>query len=194
MHDANGLYYMRARYYHPELKRFLNRDVLKGDIWEGQTLNRYAYVNGDPVSYVDPLGLEKQMVKSNSVGSGNAGWLSGNNGEVNWKSKPNFGHTFDTHGMGKKNLESLKGRARTVNELGNMTEQGQWLNNEIVADFLNSHGKIDKPTIVNIPQGLGQIIKPSWDIIPAERAVIIPNSKTGKIKTAYPVSDTFVLK
>ena len=71
MHDANGLYYMRARYYHPELKRFLNRDVLKGDIWEGQTLNRYAYVNGDPVSYVDPLGLEKQMVKSRSVGAGN---------------------------------------------------------------------------------------------------------------------------
>jgi RHS repeat-associated protein len=70
MHDANGLYYMRARYYHPELKRFLNRDVLKGDILEGQTLNRYAYVNGDPVSYVDPLGLEKQMVKSNSVGVG----------------------------------------------------------------------------------------------------------------------------
>jgi RHS repeat-associated protein len=70
MHDANGLYYMRARYYHPELKRFLNRDVLKGDILEGQTLNRYAYVNGDPVSYVDPLGLEKQMVKSSSVGSG----------------------------------------------------------------------------------------------------------------------------
>jgi RHS repeat-associated protein len=72
MHDANGLYYMRARYYHPELKRFLNRDVLKGDILEGQTLNRYAYVNGDPVSYVDPLGLEKQLVKSTSVGSGNA--------------------------------------------------------------------------------------------------------------------------
>jgi RHS repeat-associated protein len=71
MHDANGLYYMRARYYHPELKRFLNRDVLKGDMLEGQTLNRYAYVNGDPVSYVDPLGLEKQMVKSSSVGSGN---------------------------------------------------------------------------------------------------------------------------
>ncbi|MBP1903416.1 RHS repeat-associated protein [Paenibacillus turicensis] len=70
MHDANGLYYMRARYYHPELKRFLNRDVLKGYILEGQTLNRYAYVNGDPVSYVDPLGLEKQMVKSNSVGAG----------------------------------------------------------------------------------------------------------------------------
>ncbi|MNW42762.1 hypothetical protein D3C74_199430 [compost metagenome] len=125
---------------------------------------------------------------------GGSGWLSGKNGEVNWKSKPNFGHTFDTHGAGKKNLESLKGRARSVNELGNMTEQGQWLDNEKVANFLNSYGKVDKPTIVDIPEGLGQIIKPSWDIVPAKRAVIIPNSKTGTIKTAYPVSDTFVLK
>ncbi|WP_158702672.1 RHS repeat-associated core domain-containing protein [Paenibacillus faecalis] len=30
--DPNGLYYMRARYYHPELKRFLNRGILLGDI------------------------------------------------------------------------------------------------------------------------------------------------------------------
>ncbi|MNJ55084.1 hypothetical protein D3C77_505580 [compost metagenome] len=59
MHDANGLYYMRARYYHTGLKRFLNRDVVKGTVVEGQTLNRYAYVNGDPVSYVDPLGLSR---------------------------------------------------------------------------------------------------------------------------------------
>jgi RHS repeat-associated protein len=59
MTDPNGLYYMRARYYHPGLKRFLNRDLIRGDISDGQTLNRYAYVNGDPVKYVDPLGLFK---------------------------------------------------------------------------------------------------------------------------------------
>lgn len=74
-----------------------------------------------------------------------------------------------------------------------MTEQGQWLDNQKVAEFLNSLGPIDKPTIVNIPEGLGQIIKPSWDIIPATRAVIIPNSKTGKIRTAFPVSESFKL-
>ncbi|MGG1442446.1 RHS repeat-associated core domain-containing protein [Brevibacillus laterosporus] len=55
--DPNGLYYMRARYYHPRLKRFLNRDILPGDVIEGQTFNRFAYVNGDPVGFIDPLGL-----------------------------------------------------------------------------------------------------------------------------------------
>lgn len=59
MTDDNGLYYMRARYYHPELKRFINRDVVPGTIAEAQTLNRYAYVNGNPISYVDPFGLAR---------------------------------------------------------------------------------------------------------------------------------------
>ncbi|GAB1159754.1 hypothetical protein YWY31_57790 [Paenibacillus illinoisensis] len=64
MTDANGLYYMRARYYDPKLKRFLNRDVIRGEIQDGQTFNRYAYVNGNPVSYIDPLGLSKWETKS----------------------------------------------------------------------------------------------------------------------------------
>ncbi len=35
----------------------LFRSVLLGDVGEGQSLNPYAYVSGNPVSYVDPLGL-----------------------------------------------------------------------------------------------------------------------------------------
>ncbi len=55
--DPNGLYQMRARYYNPEIKRFVNRDVMTGSIGNGLTMNRYAYVNGNPVSYIDPFGL-----------------------------------------------------------------------------------------------------------------------------------------
>ncbi len=55
--DANGLYYMRARYYSPELRRFVNADILRGTISDSTSLNRYAYVNGNPVSGVDPRGL-----------------------------------------------------------------------------------------------------------------------------------------
>ncbi|QDS32815.1 hypothetical protein FPS98_01815 [Brevibacillus brevis] len=50
---------MRGRYYHPGLKRFLNRDVLQGDMTDGQTFNRFTYVNGDPIGFIDPLGLMK---------------------------------------------------------------------------------------------------------------------------------------
>jgi RHS repeat-associated protein len=64
----NGLYYMRARYYDPDIKRFINLDVLLGSIDEGQSLNRYAYVNGNPISYVDPFGT--------CVESGEAGHMA----------------------------------------------------------------------------------------------------------------------
>jgi RHS repeat-associated protein len=57
MTDSNGLYYMRARYYNPEIKRFINQDVLPGEINNSQSLNRYAYCNGNPVSLIDPFGL-----------------------------------------------------------------------------------------------------------------------------------------
>ncbi|MEG3068483.1 MAG: RHS repeat-associated core domain-containing protein [Syntrophaceticus schinkii] len=57
MSDENGLYYLRKRYYNPDIKRFINLDVLLGSIDEGQSLNRYAYVNSNPVLYTDPFGL-----------------------------------------------------------------------------------------------------------------------------------------
>ncbi|MBO5388403.1 MAG: hypothetical protein J6A59_09720, partial [Lachnospiraceae bacterium] len=55
--DGNGLYYMRSRYYNPEIKRFINQDVLIGSIGNSNSLNRYSYVEGNPVSYTDPFGL-----------------------------------------------------------------------------------------------------------------------------------------
>jgi RHS repeat-associated protein len=59
MTDANGLYYMRARYYNPEIRRFVSQDILLGVVIDGQSLNRYAYVQGNPIGYVDPLGLAR---------------------------------------------------------------------------------------------------------------------------------------
>ncbi len=52
--DANGLLYLRARYYNPYLCRFINADPLGF----GGGLNWYAYGNGNPVSLVDPFGLD----------------------------------------------------------------------------------------------------------------------------------------
>ncbi len=48
---------MRARYYNPDIKRFINQDVIQGILDNAITLNRFAYANGNPISYLDPFGL-----------------------------------------------------------------------------------------------------------------------------------------
>ena len=48
---------MRARYYCPTLRRFVNADKVHGDITNALTLNRYSFCNGDPANGVDPMGL-----------------------------------------------------------------------------------------------------------------------------------------
>jgi RHS repeat-associated protein len=47
------LYHTRHRLYEPSLRRFLSPDP----IGLSGGLNLYAYANGDPLSYIDPLGL-----------------------------------------------------------------------------------------------------------------------------------------
>ncbi len=49
---ATGLYYYRARYYSPQLSRFISEDPL--GLAAGT--NFYAYVNGNPISDTDPSG------------------------------------------------------------------------------------------------------------------------------------------
>jgi RHS repeat-associated protein len=60
MTEGNGLYYMRARFYSAQIKRFVNQDLLKGFVASGQSLNRFMFVQGDPVKYTDPFGLDRR--------------------------------------------------------------------------------------------------------------------------------------
>ena len=57
-YDPNaGFYYLRARYYSPGNGRFLTQDPWKGNIYDPQSLHKYAYAHLDPVSRTDPSGL-----------------------------------------------------------------------------------------------------------------------------------------
>jgi len=54
--EGNGLVYVRARYYAPELGRFMSKDPLTGDAKDGQSLNRYIYALDNPIRLVDADG------------------------------------------------------------------------------------------------------------------------------------------
>jgi RHS repeat-associated protein len=54
--DSTGLYYYGARYYNPELRRWIQPDSVIQDIYDPQLLNRYTYVKNNPIKYTDPSG------------------------------------------------------------------------------------------------------------------------------------------
>lgn len=51
-----GLYFYRARYYSPIMRRFISADPLR---FGGGDVNWYAYVGGNPVNFKDPQGLAR---------------------------------------------------------------------------------------------------------------------------------------
>lgn len=69
--DANGLLYMRARYYNTTICRFVNPDPsgLNGG------LNLYSHARGNPVSLIDPFGLCAESKSSDSLPNNPLQWL-----------------------------------------------------------------------------------------------------------------------
>lgn len=53
---ASGLQYLRARWYDPTAGAFGSQDAYLGDAADPATLNRYAYVEGNPIASCDPTG------------------------------------------------------------------------------------------------------------------------------------------
>lgn len=52
--EESGLYFYRARYYSPELGRFVSEDPVG---FAGRDVNLYRYVGNDPLNHTDPSGL-----------------------------------------------------------------------------------------------------------------------------------------
>ena len=65
--DKNGLIYLKTRYYNPEIMRFMNRDTVRGSVVDTKSLNRFAYVEGNPLTYVDPNGQAATWLKNNPL-------------------------------------------------------------------------------------------------------------------------------
>ena len=93
-YNANtGMIYLRARFYEPEMNKFSQKDILRGNILNTRSLNRYSYVQNDPVNYYDPSG-EFGLLVGTAIAAGISGLIAGGvsayqsykaTGKVDWK-------------------------------------------------------------------------------------------------------------
>ena len=71
-YDHNvGFYYLRARYYNPQIGRFSQMDTFPGMQFEPKSLHKYLYTHADPINNIDPSG----NVSINSLMAGTRGSL-----------------------------------------------------------------------------------------------------------------------
>jgi RHS repeat-associated protein len=61
---SSGLTYARARYYQPELGRFISEDTYEGDRRDPLTLNLYTYVGNNPLRFTDPSGHKPTVMEA----------------------------------------------------------------------------------------------------------------------------------
>ncbi len=80
--DPSGLVQLGARYYWPELGRFIQQDPIRDGI------NWYTYAENNPLTYIDPSGLCRHSF----------GIYLGIGGEVTWGTNPDGGWFFGVHG------------------------------------------------------------------------------------------------
>jgi RHS repeat-associated protein len=60
--EATDLQYLRARWYDPRLGRFINEDTYEGELGNPLSQNLYAYVENNPLIYMDPSGMAPVLI------------------------------------------------------------------------------------------------------------------------------------
>ena len=65
--EENGLYYLNARFYDPEIARFIQEDTYRGNTADPLSLNLYTYCVNNPMKYYDPTGHASQPIGDDGV-------------------------------------------------------------------------------------------------------------------------------
>ena len=76
--------YKCARYYDPEIGRFISADTIVPDPTNPQSLNRYSYCLNNPLKYIDPSGHD-QIITTGGVNDNGDTWYIIYDGEGNMK-------------------------------------------------------------------------------------------------------------
>ena len=69
--------YAQARFYRWLLGRFLSLDPLSGSASDPQSLNRYTYVENNPINLIDPSGMDIDLASGDGASDGEQGYSWG---------------------------------------------------------------------------------------------------------------------
>lgn len=158
--DGTGLYYYRARYYSPELQRFISEDPigLAGGI------NLYSYVGNNPVNFVDPLGLLTEVVIWQPTGWGRSsfGHVSVNINGTTYSFEPAGMRIMPTTNYLAKNAFR-----EGVGKVLNITPEQEATLNNFLKNYNKGYGRLTnncgdpiESGLENLGYGLGTILFP----------------------------------
>ena len=82
--EETGLIYAKARFYDPDVGRFLTQDSFLGEVMAPPSLNRFMYAEQNPLRFIDPEGLQAQQVGE----------------EERWKTLEEEARRFQQEGLG----------------------------------------------------------------------------------------------
>ncbi|MDA8326797.1 MAG: RHS repeat-associated core domain-containing protein, partial [Nitrospiraceae bacterium] len=91
MTEPNGFYYMRARYYDPQVGRFISEDPAG---FNGGDVNLYNYVGANPVNGIDPAGLLTIQIGFAGTGGAGAGGIYERGFAISYNSEKGLQYGF----------------------------------------------------------------------------------------------------
>jgi len=158
--EETGLYYFGARFYDPEIGRFISQDVHPGEIATPPSLHRYLYAYANPLRYVDLSGysvIEPLSTGGKFLNFITAGWYSRHKLDNEF----NALHTKATEALQAGDIEAsdayIKKMKLVVNELDVEAARRDLIREKILLGV--SEGVLN--FIPNIIQGVANIIRPT---------------------------------
>jgi RHS repeat-associated protein len=97
-----GIYNYGARFYSPKLGRFLSADTIVSGYANPQNLNRFSYVNNNPLRYTDPTGHMMIEESGGSKGCSNPTYCQ--NGKPKLPQPKKSGNTNTSHNRTKDDV------------------------------------------------------------------------------------------
>jgi hypothetical protein len=171
---------MGARYYDPEIGRFLSMDPAAVNPNDPRTFNRYAYANNSPYNYMDPDGESAVVLEGIAIGLLYLAFAPGHEQRVDTLKQiwavynENAGDDGDSASVGAQNVTDLTGKSReeAVDELeeSGFEHQGEteggydkWYHPDGSRIQIRPNGEVVRTGPKTTPEEGGKKYRPRYD-------------------------------